>query len=143
MTTSDSWGPVLIRLAVGLVMVIHGLGKLFGVGPAAMSISQFTGFLDTLGLPAASVLAWIVAVVELGGGVLILLGVFTRLAALIIAIDMVVATVLVHLPEGYSDSELTIVLCLAALSLVVSGAGKLALRQSTTDTQQSILPLAN
>ncbi|RBI59372.1 DoxX family protein [halophilic archaeon] len=124
-------------------MVIHGLGKLFGVGPAVMSISQFFGFLNSLGVPAASVLAWIVAFVELASGVLILLGVFTRIAALVIAIDMIVATILVHLPEGYSDSKLTIVLCLAALSLVVSGAGKFALRQPMTDSQQSLLPLAN
>lgn len=124
MNASNSAGPLLVRLAVGLVATIHGVGKLFGVGPAAMPIPGFSEFLAGLGLPAPSLLAWLVAVVEAGGGLLVLLGLLTRVAALLIAINMFAATALVHLPEGYADSELTLVLGLAALSLVASGAGR-------------------
>ncbi|WP_227377119.1 DoxX family protein [Haladaptatus halobius] len=133
MTDSRTWGPFLIRVAVSLVVLVHGVGKLFAVGPAAMPVSKFAGFLAGLGLPFASPLAWAVAVVEVGGGLLLLLGLFTRITALVLAVEMVVATILVHLPKGYSDSELTIVLSLAAFSLAASGAGELSVDSIVSD----------
>jgi putative oxidoreductase len=138
MDKSNTWGPLFVRLAVGIVMTIHGAGKLFGIGPAVLPIEQFTGFIANLGLPAASLFAWLVAIVEFGGGILLLLGLLTRYAALAVAIDMFVATVLLHYPnKGYLASELTIVLCLVALSLVVSGAGKLSVAQIVFDRELS------
>ncbi len=139
MNDSRTWGPFLIRIAVGLVMTVHGAGKLFTVGPAAMPMSEFAGFLGGLGLPFASLLAWLVAVVELVGGLLVLLGLFTRITGLVLAVDMFVATVLVHLPEGYSDSELTIVISLAALSLAASGAGKFSVDSVVLDRERDSL----
>ncbi|WP_227356821.1 DoxX family protein [Haladaptatus salinisoli] len=137
MNDSRTWGPLLIRVAVGLVVLVHGVGKLFAVGPAAMPVSKFAGFLAGLGLPFASPLAWVVAVVEVGGGLLLLLGLFTRITALVLAVEMVVATALVHLPKGYSDSELTVVLALAALSLVASGAGELSVDNVLFDGERN------
>jgi putative oxidoreductase len=134
---NNSLGPLLVRLGVGIVMVIHGAGKLFSVGPAASSIADITGFIASLGFPAASLFAWLVAIVEFGGGLLVLFGLFTRYAALAIAINMLVATVLVHLPKGYLKSEITLVLFLAALSLVASGAGKLSVAQIVFDREIS------
>ncbi|RBI59954.1 DoxX family protein [halophilic archaeon] len=140
MNESNAWGPVPIRFAVGLIMVVHGLGKVFGMGPAALPIPKFTGFLAGLGIPAAPVVAWIVALIEVGGGILVFVGLFTRVAALLVAGNMLVATFLVHLPNGFSDAELTIVLCLASFSLVVSGAGRLSIREIMADgSQQSFL----
>lgn len=65
-----------------------------------------------------------------------LVGLFTRIAALLLAANMLAATFLVHLPEEFSDAELTIVLCLASLSLVVSGAGRLSIGDTMTDSSQ-------
>jgi putative oxidoreductase len=134
---NNSLGPLLVRLGVGIVMVVHGAGKLFSVGPAASSIADFTGVIASLGLPAASIFAWLVAIIEFGGGLLVLFGLLTRYAAIAIAINMLVATVLVHLPNGYLKSESTLVLFLAALSLVVSGAGKLSVAQVVFDREMS------
>lgn len=139
MNASNSWGPVPIRLAVGLIMTIHGIGKLLSLGPAALPIPKFTEFLAGLGLPAAPLLAWIVALIEVGCGALVLIGLFTRIAALLLSLNMLAATLLVHLPEGFSDAELTIVLFLASLSLVASGAGKLSINGPTTGSSQNSL----
>jgi putative oxidoreductase len=86
-----------------------------------------------MGIPVAIVFAWIVTIVELGGGLLILAGVLTRYAALLFAVDMAVATVLVHLPNGFLASdggvELTLVLFLVAIALALQGAGPLSLER--------------
>ncbi|SIR94767.1 putative oxidoreductase [Haladaptatus litoreus] len=142
MSINLSIGTLLIRLAVGSIMIVHGTGKLFSIGPAAMSMPQFTGFLASLGVPAPSIAAWIVALIELVGGLCILVGFLTRFAAFAIAINMFAATLLVHLPEGFSDSELTIALCLVSLALVSFGAGKLSIDESVVDNQShSMLPV--
>lgn len=137
MNTADTLGPLFTRLALGIVMVVHGAGKLFGIGPSAMPITEFTRFIATLGFPAASLFAWLVALIEFGGGILVLLGLFTRYAALGIALDMFVATALVHFKNGFPHTsggyEYTLVLFLVALSLVVSGAGKLSVTQALFD----------
>ncbi|GAA0254455.1 DoxX family protein [Haladaptatus pallidirubidus] len=142
MTLNLSIGTLLIRLAVGSIMLIHGIGKLFSIGPATMPMTQFTGFLAGLGIPAPSVVAWIVALVELVGGLCILVGFLTRFAAFAVAINMLAATLLVHLPEGFSDSELTIVLCLASFALVSIGAGTLSIDELVVDDRsRSMLPV--
>ncbi|WP_266081856.1 DoxX family protein [Haladaptatus caseinilyticus] len=142
MSLNHSIGALLVRLAVGSIMVVHGAGKMFSAGPAAMPMTQFTGFLANLGIPAPSVVAWVVALVELVGGLCILVGFLTRFAALAVAINMFVATFLVHLPEGFSDSELTIVLCLVSLALMSIGAGNLSVDETVVDDRStSMLPI--
>jgi putative oxidoreductase len=120
------YNTLFLRLALGVVMVVHGADKVGGV-------AGFAGFLDSMGIPVAIVFAWIVTVVELVGGLLILAGVFTRYVALLFAVDMAVATVLVHLPNGFSASdggyELTLVLFLVAIALALQGAGPLSLER--------------
>ncbi|WP_435158141.1 DoxX family protein [Haladaptatus sp. DFWS20] len=142
MSLNQSIGALLARLAVGSIMIVHGAGKMFSVGPAVMPMTQFTGFLASLGIPAPSVAAWVVALVELVGGLCILVGFLTRFAALAVAINMLVATLLVHLPEGFSDSELTIVLCLVSLALVSIGAGNLSVDEVVVDDRStSMVPI--
>lgn len=137
MNNGDAWAPLFARLALGIVMVVHGAGKLFEIGPSAMPMSDVAGMIATLGFPAASLFAWIVALVEFGGGILVLLGLFTRYAAIAIALDMFVATTLVHFQNGFPHSdggyEYTLVLFLLALSLLTSGAGKLSVTQAIFD----------
>ena len=117
-----------VRLAVGIVFLVHGVGKLFNVGPTAMGISGFAGFLTSLGVPAASVAAVLVALVETVGGLLILIGLWTRVAALLLAVNMVVAILLVHISKGFSAAgggyEFALVLFLSSVALVLGGAGE-------------------
>ncbi|RBI60789.1 DoxX family protein [halophilic archaeon] len=132
------WSPIFLRLAVGIVFVVAGAGKVFGLGPKSTGgIAGFAGFLAQLGVPAPELFAWIVGLVELVGGILLLVGLLTRYVAVLIAIDMAVATWLVHLPNGFAvvnngptGYEYTMTLALIAISLVFSGPGALSLEHA-------------
>lgn len=128
---------LLTRVALGVVILVHGIGKLFGVGPAATGpgIPGFEGFLTSLGVPSPLLFAWIVALVETLGGLFILFGLLTRVAAALVAVDMAVAAYLVHLPNGFVATdggyELVFVLFVLAVSLVISGdGGRLSLERA-------------
>jgi putative oxidoreductase len=118
-----SWGIALLRAVVGIVFLVHGGQKLFVFG-----IHGVAGMFTQFGIPAF--LAPIVAFVEFVGGFALLLGIATRVAAALIAIDMLGAILLVHgkngffLPNGY---EFALTLLAANVALVLTGAGALAL----------------
>jgi putative oxidoreductase len=134
------WSVVPLRIALALPMLVHGLGNV-GVGPAGPgSIGQFAQFLDSQGLPLASVFAVVVTITEVGGGAAVLLGVLTRYAAAAIAIDMLLATLVVHVPNGYlvrnGGVELALTLFLIAVAIVITGAGeRLSLERAVTGTE--------
>jgi len=140
--TQNDLGIALLRLAIGLVLLVHGAGKLLGVGPTATDLAQFAGFLGSLGVPLPSVFAPVVGVVETVGGLFVLVGVATRYAAVLIAADMLVATVLVHLPRGFSVSnggyEFTLTLFLVSLSLVFLGPGAFSIERSVLDGELTV-----
>jgi len=124
----SDWALVFVRLSIGLVFFVHGIGKLFNVGPTAVGISGTATYFANLGIPEALFFAWIVALVETFGGLFIFVGLFTRYAALGIAIDMVVAILLVHLTNGFfvlnGGYEYPLVLLLGSIALLFSGGGK-------------------
>ncbi|WP_101295166.1 DoxX family protein [Halegenticoccus soli] len=133
------WNPVFLRLALGVPLVVAGAGKLLNVGPKATGVSGFAGFLASLGVPFPELFAWIVTLVELVGGLFLLAGLFVRYVAVLVAVDMAVATLLVHVPNGFAVStggfEYTLVLALVALAVVFSGPGKLSLEYAVFDRE--------
>lgn len=130
-TTVSEWNPVVLRLALGGIVFVHGIGKLLNVGPASPGIDGFTGLLTDLMVPYPEVFAWIVAIVETVGGILIFIGLFARYASALIVIDMAVATWLVHLPQIVdSGGELPIVLGLIGIAIVLSGPGRLSIERT-------------
>jgi putative oxidoreductase len=114
-------GLLILRLVTGLVMAAHGYQKVFtfGLGGITQGFTQ-------MGVPMPGITAPLVAFVELLGGVALIFGIFTRLAAIPIAIDMLGAIFLVHfkngffLPQGY---EFALTLLGAATALAMLGAG--------------------
>ncbi len=125
MTTRHSlWidrGLLLVRIALGLVFVIHGGQKLFVFGHAGV-----TGFMGSLGIPFPAVSAVLVTAVEFGGGLALLAGAFTRVAALLIAANMAVAIVGVHLAHGFflpTGYEYALTLLLVSGAVVMMGGG--------------------
>jgi len=130
----SDWAIVFLRLGIGIIFLIHGLGKLFAVGPAAAGIEGVAGFFTNIGVPSPVIFAWVVSLVETVGGLFVLLGVLTRYSALLLSIDMIVATLVVHLPNGFVVSsggyEFTLVLLLGSVALLFTGAGsKLSLER--------------
>lgn len=123
MTNSKSIdrGLLVLRLALGSVFVMHGWQKLTVMGPAGVS-----GFLGSLGVPLPGLNALMLITVELVGGLALIFGSFTRIASSLIAFAMLVAIVLVHLPNGYflpNGIEFALTLLLASLAVTMTGAG--------------------
>lgn len=114
-------GPLLIRLAVGGAMVIHGSQKLFG------DPGRFIGFVGKLGFPAPTFFGWAAIAAEFFGGMALLLGLFTRWSAVFVAFTMGVAAFVAHANDGFNKQEYPLVLMLGALSLLASGGGALSL----------------
>lgn len=113
----------ILRIAFGLIMVNHGWAKFSG-GAAGVS-----GFFGGLGVPMPTVAAWLVILVELVGGVCIVLGIVPRLWSLLFVIVMLVAIVLAKLPksEGFLGGfELEFLLMFVALFIAAVGGGSLA-----------------
>ena len=92
-------GITILRLVLGVVFLAHGLPKLlpvFGGSP-----TETAAMFEASGLHPALLLVLIVGVIELFGGAAIILGVWTRFAAILLAINMGVAIWKIHLPHGF------------------------------------------
>lgn len=88
-------GLLVLRLALGLIFVLHGWVNIVG------GQSFLREMLAMVGWSAPGSLMWMITGVELVGGLAIILGVFTRGASLILATEMVVAVALFHLRQGF------------------------------------------
>lgn len=118
--------PLALRLGVGLVFAVHGWAKLTG-GP-----SMFGGMLSGLGVGAPEVFAWLITTAELVGGILLLVGLLTRLATLPLIATMVGALVLVKGDMGIiapggapmPGAELDIALLAGLVALLLMGPGR-------------------
>ena len=119
--SEQSWGLTVLRVVVGIVFVIHGGQKLFLFG-----IHGVAGMLGTLGIPLPMVAAVVVSMVEFFGGLALLSGFLVRWAAPLIAIDMLVAILAVHLKNGFFNPkgfEYPLTLLAACITLMLAGAG--------------------
>jgi putative oxidoreductase len=119
------WGLLLIRAVVGAVFVAHGLQKMFVFGHAGV-----TGMMTQLGLPFPGVNAALITAAELGGGIALINGAFTRIAAAILSFSMIVAILTVHLAHGFfapMGVEYPLTLLVVNLALTITGAGAFSL----------------
>src|SRR5436853_7190359 len=89
-----------LRLLVGALFVTHGYQKVLG-GVHDPSMAGFARAVQAIGFHPGVFWAWTVALVEFVGGICLCLGLFTRLAAGLIVIEMVVAGLKVNLPRGF------------------------------------------
>ena len=116
---------LLMRLALGAIMVAHGYGKVFG------GLHHHAQMVASLGLPAW--LGYVSAFTEFFGGLLILVGLFTRVAALGVGFDLFVAIWKVHLHNGLIGRpdrpgyEFALAAFALAFALIFFGAGPIAI----------------
>jgi putative oxidoreductase len=116
------WPHALLRIGAGLLFMQHGLQKLFGLfggmGPSGGSAP----LLSQMGLAG---------VLECGGGILLVLGLFTRPVALVLLLEMLYAVATVHLPRGgapiQNGGELALLYALIFAFLIGNGAGPASL----------------
>ncbi|HSJ65259.1 MAG TPA: DoxX family protein [Gemmatimonadaceae bacterium] len=112
---------LVLRLATGAVFIAHGYQKLFQRGIAGVTHS-FGG----MGVPLPEVVAPVVSVLEFAGGIALILGVLTRIVAVGLAVDMLGAMLIAHLPHGFflpRGIEFTMMLFAASVALALAGAG--------------------
>jgi putative oxidoreductase len=121
--------PLVVRVIVGVIMVAHGLQKLTQMGPGNFGGQVLAG----LGVPLPELMGYVVTFVELLGGILLIVGLFSRLTALLLTIDLVVAVLLVKLnvgliaPQGSgAGAELDLALIAGLLVVLLAGPGKLS-----------------
>jgi len=95
-----SWYAIPLRLIVGFGFIQHGYAKL------ARGPEEFIGILHAMGLPGSFLMGWLTIIVELLGGLLILMGALIPLATLPMMIVLLVAIITVHLPNGFSSIQL-------------------------------------
>lgn len=116
---------LLLRLGLGTIFIYHGFPKLFS--PATQAHQTLQEF-SRMGFP--SYFAYVAGVVEFFGGGLLVLGLFTRIAALFLAGEMAIAIIRVHLPQGgllaVSNYQFPLALAVGAFALVAVGAGAIS-----------------
>lgn len=126
MIALDDTGRLLLRLTLGVLLLFHGVHKVLG------GLDGVEQMLAGAGLPDA--FAYGAYIGEVVGPILIILGVFTRIGALIIALNMIAAVAIAKTsvlfaigPEGGYALELEAFYFLTALAVAMLGAGRYAL----------------
>jgi len=130
MTRTDDTGKLILRLALGIMILLHGIAKI------SSGVSGVGGMLASHGLPSA--LAYLVYIGEIVAPLLLIIGFYARPAAWIIAINMVVAIWLVHMKEvlligknGGWALELQGMFLFAAIAAALLGAGRFSVGGSS------------
>lgn len=126
-STVATWATVPLRLVMGIIFIAHGAQKVFGAfeGPGLRGFASFSAPFQVM-RPA-----WLwmgaAAFAEFVGGILVLLGLFTRVGAVLIACVMLTAVIGVHWPNFFANKhgfEYPLALLGIALSLLITGGGK-------------------
>jgi len=145
------WAPIPLRLIVGYGFMEHGFAKL------ARGLDAFPAILQALGVPAPHLMGWLTILVEIVGGLAVLLGALVPLASVPMAAVLLVAMITVHLPYGFSsiklqavtaagaqfgppgfETDLLYLACLAAL--VLGGSGPLAIEGLLAKRRELVEP---
>ena len=110
-------GLALLRIFTGVSLAVaHGIGKI----PPGEGLINRTG---DLGFPMPVMFAWAAALSEFLGGILLALGLFTRLAGFFIAFTMLVALIGVHGADPYQKQELAFMYFFIAVAFMLKGSG--------------------
>lgn len=128
-------GIALLRIITGIVFLMHGWQKVLTMGLPGVT-TAFTH----MGIPMPGVTAPLVALLELLGGVALIIGFLTRLAAVGFICEMIGAIAYVHLKNGFFNPmgyEFPLTLLAAAVVLFIAGSGKFAVDDKLAAREQS------
>jgi putative oxidoreductase len=125
-----AFGLLILRVVVGLILAGHGAQKLFGWW-GGQGMEGWTQMVAKLRIRPAQPWAWVAALAEFGGGILLALGFLSPLGNLAIAGSMLVAIATVHLPRGFwitkGGYEFNLALLAAVAALALTGPGAYSL----------------
>lgn len=128
-TTSAGLDTVPVRLGAGVIFAAHGAQKLFGWF-GGYGLEGTAGWMTSIGLEPGFLMAAMAGGAEFFGGLLLIIGLFVRPAALILALTMLVAIASVHFQNGLfmasNGYEYALALLVLSIGLVLRGAGSLS-----------------
>jgi putative oxidoreductase len=117
-TPAGHAGLLVLRVFAGLALAFaHGYGK---IPPSP----GFAGMLGGLGLPAPEAFAWMAALAEFVGGLLLALGLLTRPVAFVLVVHFAVVVLLAHAGDPFGDRELGLFFGVTALLYLLAGPGR-------------------
>lgn len=129
------YGLAILRIVLGIAFAVHGWSKLSG------GVDGVAGFFGSIGIPAPGLIAWIVTIVELVGGLFLIAGFLTPIVGILLFLDMIGAIVYAKLSGPFIDGgaitwEKEAVFAAAALCLVLAGPGAWSVDDIVIDTRQ-------
>ncbi len=137
-STLTNTALTVLRVIVGFIFAAHGWQKF-----TEFTIAGTQAAFGKMGVPAADVVAPIVATIELVGGIALIAGVLTRVFGALLALDMLGALFLVHAPAGlFAENggyELVLALAAAAAAVALTGAGRISIDAAVFGRQGSKL----
>jgi putative oxidoreductase len=132
-TTTAGLDTLPIRIGAGLTFAAHGSQKLFGWF-GGYGLEGTAGWMESIGLAPGILMAGLAGGAEFFAGLLLVVGLLVRPAALVLAVTMLVAIVTVHLENGFfmatNGYEYALVLLVISATLVIRGAGSASIDKS-------------
>lgn len=123
----DRLAVFVFRVLLGAMFIAHGFPKFQGALHGGAGFAGFAQGIERIGFHPGFAWAWAVTLVEFVGGICVFVGFATRIAAALIAIEMIVAGVLVNGPRGFywnqGGFEVPLVFAVLAFLLVLTGPG--------------------
>jgi putative oxidoreductase len=114
------YGIAVVRIMAGIVLLVAGYAKWTGPG-----VAGFTQFVGNVGIPAPAVMAPLVMTFEVVGGLLLIVGAFSRFVGAAMIVQFLVAGLVVSLPSqmGWNQARLDFLLAACGALFLLSGAG--------------------
>lgn len=127
LATDAGWGALALRVPTGIIFAAHGAQKLFGWF-GGYGLAGTGQWMDSIGLAPGVVMALLAGSAEFFGGLALIVGLFVRPAAAVLAFTMLVAIFAVHIDKGLfvakNGYEFGLALLAIAASLAFTGAGR-------------------
>ena len=129
----NRWAPywaLPLRLILGGSLIAHGVAKF-------QDIAGTAGFFGSVGIPAPGAMAWVVALLEVGGGLLLIAGALTAVVTSLLIANMLVAMFTVHWENGFFFTnqppgvEVNVLFIAGLLALLLGGPGPLSVDRRT------------
>ncbi|MBI2158680.1 MAG: DoxX family protein [Candidatus Rokubacteria bacterium] len=116
---NPAWGITAVRLAVAIILIVAGYQKFAGGIPGVQA------FMGKVGIPLPGLMGWYIPILELVGGILLLIGLAGRWVGLLVTLEFIVAAFYVKFPtQGWSAGRIDLTILAGAILLFLAGSGK-------------------
>ena len=115
------WGLVVLRIVLGAILINHGYVKLFGESAGLLA------FFESTVLPMPGFMLLLAGAIEFFGGILLVLGLWSRLVGLIVALEFLVVVLFIKLSQGFTALEFELLILAVAFAISSLGSGAFSL----------------